>query len=228
VQTTLLGLAIAVILAIVAALVAPLVVDWNHYHSAFETEASRLTGLSVRVGTIDARILPTPLIKLRDVAIGEPGQEPQLQAAALELELRLGPLLRGEVQASQARLVAPQFKLALDRSGAIALPAVSRSFRPEELSISRLSVEDGSVVLADAGSGARVALQKLSFDGDIRSLAGPFSGEGSFIAGGEPFGYRISRLLSKARSASITPCRNLPAASYWSGRSAPRCRAASG
>ncbi len=48
-QTTLLGLAIAIILALVAALVAPLVVDWNHFRTTFENEASRLTGLSVRV-----------------------------------------------------------------------------------------------------------------------------------------------------------------------------------
>ena len=76
-QTTLLGLAIAIILALVAALVAPLVVDWNHYRTTFESEASRLTGLSVRVtGTIDARILPTPRIKLRNVEIGEAGREP--------------------------------------------------------------------------------------------------------------------------------------------------------
>ena len=59
-QTTLLGLAIAIILALVSALVAPLVVDWNHYRSTFEEEASRLTGLAVRVnGPIEARILPS-------------------------------------------------------------------------------------------------------------------------------------------------------------------------
>ena len=191
-QTTLLGLAIAAILALVAALVAPLVVDWNHYRSAFENEVGRLTGLSVRVGTIDARILPTPLIKLRDVEIGEAGREPQLRAGAIELEVRLGPLLRGEVQATEAHLVAPQFTLALDRSGAIALPAISRPFRPEDLSISRLSVEDGSVAFTDPVSGARLMVQKLSFDGDIRSLVGPFKGEGSFVAGDEPFAYRIA------------------------------------
>ena len=85
-QTTLLGLAIAIILALVAALVAPLVVDWNRYRTAFENEASRLTGLSVRVtGTIDARILPTPRIKLRNVEIGEAGHEPRLRAGSLDL-----------------------------------------------------------------------------------------------------------------------------------------------
>ena len=192
-QTTLLGLAIAIILALVAALVAPLVVDWNHYRTAFENEASRLTGLSVRVtGSIDARILPTPRIKLRNVEVGEAGQEPLLRAGALDLEVRLGPLIRGEVQATEARLVTPQINLAIDRSGAIDWPVVTRAWRADDLSISRLRVEDGSIVFADAASGSRLTLQKLSFDGDIRSLLGPFRGEGTFVAGDEPYGYRIS------------------------------------
>jgi hypothetical protein len=193
VQTTLLGLAIAIILALVAALVAPLVVDWNHFRATFENEASRLTGLSVRVtGTIDARILPTPRIKLRNVEIGEAGREPQLRAGAIDLEVRLGPLIRGEVQATEARLVTPQINLALDRSGAIDWPVPTRTWRAEDLSASRLHVEDGSIVLADAASGSRLTLQKLSFDGDIRSLLGPFRGEGTFVVGDEPYSYRIS------------------------------------
>jgi hypothetical protein len=193
VQTTLLGLAIAVIVAIVAALVAPLVVDWNHYRSAFENEAGRLTGMSVRVhGAIDARILPTPRIKLRDIEVGAAGRAPQLRAGALDLELRLGPLLRGQLQASEAHLVAPRIDLAVDRSGAVDWPAMPPSFQPAELSISRLNVEDGSIGLADAASGAHLLLQKLSFDGDIRSLFGPFKGEGTFVVGDEPYRYRIS------------------------------------
>jgi hypothetical protein len=193
VQTTLLGLAIAIILALVAALVAPLVVDWNHFRATFENEASRLTGLSVRVtGTIDARILPTPRIKLHNVEIGETGREPLLRAGAIDLEVRLGPLIRGEVQATEARLVTPQINLALDPSGAIDWPAATRTWRAEDLSVSRLRVEDGGIVLADAASGSRLTLQKLSFDGDIRSLLGPFRGEGTFVVGDEPYGYRIS------------------------------------
>jgi uncharacterized protein involved in outer membrane biogenesis len=193
VQTTLLGLAIAIILALVAALVAPLVVDWNHFRTTFENEASRLTGLSVRVtGTIDARILPTPRIKLRNVEIGEAGREPRLRAGAIDLEVRLGPLIRGEVQATEARLVAPQIDLALDRSGAVDWPVPTRVWRAEDLSVSRLRIEDGSIVFADAASGSRLTLQKLSFDGDVRSLLGPFRGEGTFVAGDEPYSYRIS------------------------------------
>ena len=128
-QTTLLGVAIAIILALVAALVAPLVVDWSHYRSAFEEEASRLSGLNVHVnGSIDARILPSPHFKLRDVAVGAAGHELQIRAGAVELELGLGPLMRGEVRATEMRLLAPQISLRLDNAGALDWPVPSSSF----------------------------------------------------------------------------------------------------
>ncbi|HBF52943.1 MAG TPA: hypothetical protein DDW72_03360, partial [Afipia sp.] len=70
-QTTLLGLAIAFILALIAALVGPYFVDWNQFRSQFETEASRIVGAPVRVGgKLDALLLPTPTLRLRSVAIG--------------------------------------------------------------------------------------------------------------------------------------------------------------
>ena len=192
-QTTLLGLAIAIILALVAALVAPLVVDWNQYRSVFETEASRLTGLAVRVnGGIDARILPTPHLKLSNVELGVAGREPQVRAASIELEVGLGPLLSGEVRATQLNLVAPQIHLGLDRNGAVDWPTRAPSFSPEALTVSRLNVEDGQVTLTDAASGSRLVLHKLWFSGDIRSFIGPFRGEGAFVAGDQLYGYRVS------------------------------------
>jgi uncharacterized protein involved in outer membrane biogenesis len=193
VQTTLLGIAIAIILALVAALVAPLVVDWSHYRSAFEDEASRLTGLAVHVnGTIDARILPSPHIKLRDVEVGAAGREPRVRAAAVELDIGLGPLIRGEVQATQVRLLAPQIRLGLDKAGALDWPKPSSAFQADALTVSHLSVENGRVTLSDAASGSHFVLEKVSFDGDVRSFFGPFNGDGAFVAGGEPYAFRIS------------------------------------
>jgi uncharacterized protein involved in outer membrane biogenesis len=193
VQTTLLGVAIAIIVVLVTALVAPLVVDWSYYRSAFEEEASRLTGLNVRVnGAIDARILPSPHIKLRDVELGADGREPRLRAAAVELEVGLGPLIHGEVRATEVSLSAPQITLGLDKSGALDWPRPSSSFDGDALTVSRLNVEDGRVTLADAASGSRLVLDKVSFNGDIRSFLGPFSGDGAFVADGEAYAFRIS------------------------------------
>src|SRR3954467_9050864 len=71
VQTTLLGLAIAFIIALLAALVGPYFVDWNKFRPQFEAEASRIVGAKVSVeGALDARLLPSPTLRLRSVAVG--------------------------------------------------------------------------------------------------------------------------------------------------------------
>ena len=145
----------------------------------------------MHVGSIDARILPSPIIKLRDVEIGERGGAPQLRAASLELEVRLGSLLRGRIEATEAHLVAPQISLSFDRSGAIVLPG-ALPVPPRRAFDLAASHRGRQIVFADANSGAQAVLAKLSFDGDARSLAGPFRGEGAFVAGGEPYAYRIA------------------------------------
>ena len=72
-QTTLLGFAIAIILALVTALVGPLFVDWTRYRAEFEARATRLTGLEFRItGSIDARVLPTPTIVMHGIEFGRP------------------------------------------------------------------------------------------------------------------------------------------------------------
>jgi uncharacterized protein involved in outer membrane biogenesis len=199
VQTTLLGLAIAIILALVTAIVVPLVVDWNRYRDPIEAEASRLTGMTVRInGSIDGRLVPTPMITLHDVVAGAPGTgdaagaEPLLRAGEIKLELALGALLRGKIEATDAHLIEPELHLGLDRSGALTLPALARSSQPQVLPIAHFSIENGRVVLTDAASRARLVLQKLWFDGDVESFAGPFSGRGATVVGDQLYGYRIS------------------------------------
>jgi uncharacterized protein involved in outer membrane biogenesis len=71
VQTTLLSIAIALILALLAALFGPHVIRWNDHRAFFEAEASRLVGIKVMVGgDIDAALLPFPSVTLRAIAIG--------------------------------------------------------------------------------------------------------------------------------------------------------------
>lgn len=191
-QTTLLGLAISVILALLAALVGPLFIDWNDYRAEFETEASRLVGLPVRVsGGIDLRLLPTPSLQLSGVRIGKPGDD-ALQARRLGLEIALGPLVRGELRASQVALTGPQLTLVMAKDGQVELPAGTFGFDGTTLAADHLNVEDARLILIHAASGARYVLDKLWFRGDVRSLAGSFRGEGAFVAGAELFGYRVS------------------------------------
>ena len=89
-QTTLLTIAIAVILALIAALVGPFFINWGDYRTVLEREATRLTGLEIKVdGDIEARLLPSPRLQLQSVSIGS-GEE-RLRARSLTIEFALSP-----------------------------------------------------------------------------------------------------------------------------------------
>jgi uncharacterized protein involved in outer membrane biogenesis len=190
-QNTLLGLAIAIILALIAALVGPLLIDWGGHRTLFEAEAGRLIGVDVRVnGAIEARLLPAPSLTLHDIEIGS-GRD-DIRARSLGFVFALGPLMRGEWRAAEVHLVGPQMNVGLDASGHALAPNLSIQFDPDTLSIDRLSVEDGRVTLTDAASGARTTLDKFWFNGEARSLLGPFKGEGAVTIGGELYPFRLA------------------------------------
>ncbi|HXZ22959.1 MAG TPA: AsmA family protein [Pseudolabrys sp.] len=190
-QTTLLGLAIAIILALVAALVGPLLIDWTSHRSIFQAQASRMVGVNVRVaGAIDARLLPSPRLILHDIVIGDGGDT--IRARSLSIEFMLGPLIRGEWRASQMNVTGPQLSLGLDSSGHISAPNLAITFKPDELSVDRLNIEDGTINLTAAANGANIKLERISFRGEARSLLGPVKGEGNATIQGKPYPFRIA------------------------------------
>ena len=192
-QTTLLGVAIALILALVTALVGPLFIDWNSYRGEFETRASRLTGLDFHVtGAIDARLLPTPTVVLEGIEFGRPEEGSKVRARMLRIEFALGALVRGEWRIAEARLEGPEFTAGLDGSGRLAWPVPKLGFDLEGVSIARLQIQDGRASLADGASDAGLVLDQLEFTGEVRSLAGPVKGEGSFVIAGQRYPYRLA------------------------------------
>jgi hypothetical protein len=193
VQTTLLGAAIAIILALVTALVGPLLVDWGRFRDTFEARANRLTGLEVRfAGPIEVHILPTPTLKLQAIEIHRPGEVTPTRARSVQIEFALDALMRGSLRAANVTVDEPEFAFGLDRSGRFDWLAPTIGFDPDAVSIDHLAVEHGQVVLSDAASGASVTLEKFAFSGDVRSLAGPAKGDGSFEIAGRNYPYRIS------------------------------------
>ena len=192
-QATLLGIAIALILALVTALVGPHFVDWNKYRGEFETQASRMTGLQVRIaGPIDARLLPTPSMSLSRIDIARPNEAGSLRARRLSIEFSLGSLARGEFKATDVILEGAEITMALDRNGRLEWPAPSMGFDPESISIERLDIRDSRALLADSASGYGMVLDKLEFKGELRTLSGPVKGQGSFYADGQHYPYRIA------------------------------------
>ncbi|MGD9920137.1 MAG: AsmA-like C-terminal region-containing protein [Pseudorhodoplanes sp.] len=203
-QATLLTLAIAAILALLAALVGPHFVDWNAHRAAFEQQASQVIGLPVRVtGPMDVRLLPSPSLVLSGVEIGHPGDAQALRAKALGIEFALPPLLSGKLRAVELRLIAPEMRVSLTQDGRALLPNALAGVNTEALSIDKFVVEDASLQLADAASGASATLSKLWFNGDVKSLPGPIRGEGAFVMDGVLYGYRVATARPEANGSRI-------------------------
>ena len=194
-QTTLLGLAVALILALATALAAPLYIDWTRYRAEFEARASSLTGLDIHItGAIDARLLPTPTLVMHGIEVGgsgAPGKERQ-RARALRLEFELGALVRGQWRLREVLVEDPDLHAGIDAAGHLDWSKSTFGLRPEGVSIDALHLTNGRVTFTDAASGSRLVVEKLEFRGELRSLGGSVKGQGSFAADGAHFAYQIA------------------------------------
>lgn len=191
-QTTLLGLAIAFILALVAALIGPYFVDWSQFRPQFEIEASRIVGAPVRVGgALDARLLPVPSLSLRGVSVGGPNDSGKVRADKLNVEFSLGALMRGEVRATELTINGGALDLNLDDQGRFDLPVPAGRFNLGSLAIDRLNLT-GRIALHDAASRSTLELNDIAFSGDVRALAGAVRGDGNFTLAGARYPFRVS------------------------------------
>ncbi|WP_025038054.1 AsmA family protein [Bradyrhizobium sp. DOA9] len=202
-QTTLLGLAIAFIIALLAALIGPYYIDWNQFRPQFEAEAGKIIGVPVRVaGELDARLLPAPTLRLRGVTFGGNNDLGRLRADKLDVEFSLGSLMRGEWRATELSVGGMAVDLGLDSRGRVDLPSTaSGTFNLASLAIERLNLT-GRIALHDAASRSTLELNDIAFSGDVRSLAGSVRGDGSFTARGVRYPFRVSSGPSADGSAT--------------------------
>ncbi len=190
-QTTLLGVAIAFIVALVAALIGPHFIDWNQFRPQFEAAAARIVGAPVRVhGDMRATLLPTPSLKLQNVEIGG-GELGRASAERLGVEFNLGALMRGEWRATELTINGSTLDFGLDWRGRIAWPAGMGGIDLSALAIDRLNVT-GRVALHDGASRTTLELEDIAFAGDVRALAGALRGEGNASIDGVRYPFRIS------------------------------------
>jgi large subunit ribosomal protein L24 len=192
VQTTLLGLAIAFIIALIAALIGPYFIDWDQFRPQFEAEATQIIGAPVRVaGKLDARLLPSPSLRLRSVVVGGANDLGKVRADKLDVEFSLGSLMRGEWRATELTIDGMALDLGLDPQGRIDWPASTGKFNLGTLAIDRLNLT-GRIALHDAASRGTLELNEIAFSGDVRSLAGSVRGDGNFKLSGTRYPFRVS------------------------------------
>lgn len=195
-QTTLLGLALALIAAILAAFAAPFFIDWNEWRPQLEAQASALAGSRVTIsGKIDLTLLPTPAFVLRDVSLGDAENGTGMRASEVRGSLALTALLSGRFEASEFVISRPAIRLAIEKDGRLLLPEVSTG--GQEISVSGFVFEAGSLTIEDRRTNSLLFADDFSARGELLSREGPFRLEG---------GYRMNgmRWILRASSGRFT------------------------
>ena len=144
-----------------------------------------------RRGELDARLLPTPSLRLRSVVVGGANDLGKVRADKLDVEFSLGSLMRGEWRATELTINGMALDLGLDAQGRIDWPASTGTFNLGSLAIDRLNLT-GRLALHDAASRGTLELTDIAFGGDVRSLAGSVRGDGNFMLSGIRYPFRVS------------------------------------
>ncbi|MEM7025237.1 MAG: AsmA family protein, partial [Pseudomonadota bacterium] len=181
-----------VLVVVIAGLLAivPRFVDWNAYREQLTRQAGAITDSTVEIeGRISVRLLPSPTLSLARARLDsgtEDSVKVQLTVDRLDLRLRALPLLTGEIEIGDVRMVRPVLQ-------------IDRETRPERESSGpdnpldpliairpdRLTVVDGRAVFRQDDT----AWQFGAIDVDLlaESPEGPLTLDGGFALANQAF-----------------------------------------
>jgi hypothetical protein len=125
-------------------------------------------GRPVTVGSLHARLLPSPRVVLRDLAVGEGGQGPlvSLEVARVELSLAFGPLLKRQVEVTSLVVDSPRVVVQVPAAGQEQAGARAPAPAGPQLAVNvrRFLLTDASVLVRRADGAPLLELAGLSED----------------------------------------------------------------
>lgn len=202
----LIAVAAVVVLIVVVLVAVPYLVDTPRVQAMIASQASSALGRPVKFSAVSVRALPLPSVVLRDLEVAEDpafGQEPFLRLETGELRLKLGPLLRGQVEFGELVLRRPVITVVQNPDGRLNVatlgesPAKTPSPAPKDtppaspsapmaLPASSVRIADGTVVYVARAAGAAAARYQVE-ELDLRLTGTPsavtFRGDGQLMPG---------------------------------------------
>ena len=166
-----------VIAVVVAALIAAGLVGvshfvvWDDYRAELTAQAAAMTGRNVAIeGRIDLNLLPRPTLSLARTTLASPPESDdgvRLEVDRLDLALKPLPLLRGQLDVAEMRLVRPVWRVerAPDgRSKLKQLAGVAAWLPVSAEAPSRVSVIDGRATLPELAYGRASRLDQVNLE----------------------------------------------------------------
>jgi AsmA protein len=206
----LVGVLAAITLVSLTAVAAPFLLAGGFVKAQVASLVRQKTGRDLRIaGTISFSLLPRPALVAHDVALSSPPggfTTDLLEIMTVEVSLKLGSLLHGELELDQIRLTAPKINFEIDKEGRRnwifhrSQPGASAT--PGASSNTPLVVSGDATIIGGAASyfdqrkGRKQVATGLNLALSLPSPSGPLHAAGAAIWNGEA----VRLALSLARS----------------------------
>lgn len=194
-----------------AAAVGPAFVDWGRYKDDIAAAVHGATGRTLQInGDLDLSILPSPRLSASDVRfLTQPGsgRADVARLGALQVHVRLMPLLAGEIAVTSMTLVEPEVVFEIGKDGGTnwELPAPGGTGRrgdsgagsaepraAGDVRLDGLRIANGSFVYRNLDTGIERRLESVNAEVFAGSLRGPFEFSGTLRFAGSPIDYSVS------------------------------------
>ena len=191
-----------VVVLVGVALVLPFVIPTETYKQQLTAQVERATGRQLSIqGPLQVSLLPSVALKAENVRFANaPGAaEPDMvKLKALEVELKVLPLLHGAVEVARFVLVEPEIHLEVAKDGrpnwqlgpkasGEAQPAPAGGGAPgggsklpvTEIKLGDIRIQDGTLTYNDATSGASERVEAINLSLKLPDLESPLQANGS-------------------------------------------------
>ena len=158
-------------------------------------EIKAVTGLDPVLGDdISLSLFPSGTVSFRNVLLGNDlNGEPALAADELTVRLRYFPLLAGHIEIADVALIRPTIKVSFSATGASnwsgLISTLAHALEPNSdraASFSEIDIQDGTVIVHDAGKDVTEWLENAEFQVAWPSISRGFGANGHFVWHDEP------------------------------------------
>jgi uncharacterized protein involved in outer membrane biogenesis len=197
-------------------LVAPHFINWESHRSEISSRLSNMLGVPVQVsGAIGIELLPTPTLKLSQVTFGGGGAVSG-EIGRLKVKAAIPPLLRGELNFTDAALQSAQIVIRAAPTGSIPIKADSFEANLPAVRFEKLLISGSKLTVIDNDGGVSLLAENVEGQVEATSLAGPFRGNIGFDTHGDkralrfstgknsPTGLRVKALMENELAAART------------------------
>ena len=207
------ALGVVVVLVVAAVVALPALVPAERIQAEVAERVKAATGRDLTIdGKLSVSVLPSLSVQVANVALSNPpgfSTKEMARLGALDIRLKLLPLLSGSVEVDSFVLVDPVVTLEVDRKGranwvfgdprattaaARPSPAAGKPAQgaddapagPADIRLGEVAIRQGRLVYVDAAAGTREEVSGIDLEVSLPSLAEPMTAKGGLSWRGEP------------------------------------------